>query len=404
MRKLLFLSVLLIIGAGIFTSVFGQADVGIQAKFAGGEVVSVSDSKIVLKTKDGEIEVVLSESTAYKRVPPENPTLKAAVDSNFSEIGTGDKLLVTGTVGEDKKSVPAKTIYLITKSDIAQRQAKESQEWKTRGIAGKVVSVDPLNKEITISTRSIVGETKTVISPKEEVHYKRYAQDSIKFSEATESTLGAINPGDMIRALGDRGESNTFKAELIVTGAFQTTAGTILSVDPEKNEVTVNDIQTKKPVTVVISQTSIVKEFPAEMAQRLAMMQMMRASGAQPPQGGGQRQGGDRPPQENAGSGQQSGQGRPGMGGGMRGGSIDDMLERFPNITVADLKVGEMIAVSSSKTANPERITAIKLLSGVEPFLKVPQMTAGRGGRGGQSGGQDSGFNIPGLDDGFGVP
>lgn len=76
------------------------------------------------------------------------------------------------------------------------------------------------------------------------------------------------------------------------------------------------------------------------------------------------------------------------------GGNIDDLLERFPNITIADLKVGDMIAVSSTKSAIAERINAIKLLSGVEPFLKAQQQTA----TGRQRGGQDGGLQIPGLD------
>ncbi len=83
-------------------------------------------------------------------------------------------------------------------------------------------------------------------------------------------------------------------------------------------------------------------------------------------------------------------------GGG--GGNIDDMLERFPNITVENLKVGEMIAVSSTKSVNQERITAIKLLSGVEPFLKMQQASGQTQGRGRRS--QDTGFSIPGLEGG----
>jgi len=81
-------------------------------------------------------------------------------------------------------------------------------------------------------------------------------------------------------------------------------------------------------------------------------------------------------------------------GGGSAG--LDDMFERFPSITVADLKVGQMIAVSSSKGTDASRINAIKLLSGVETFLRQPQ-----GGRRPSMGGADSGFSIPGLD-GFG--
>jgi len=75
------------------------------------------------------------------------------------------------------------------------------------------------------------------------------------------------------------------------------------------------------------------------------------------------------------------------------------MLERFPTITLADLKVGSMIAFSSSKGTIQERITAIKLLSGVEPFLNTPQAGNNGGRRGGQAG-ANSGFSIPGLEGG----
>jgi hypothetical protein len=76
------------------------------------------------------------------------------------------------------------------------------------------------------------------------------------------------------------------------------------------------------------------------------------------------------------------------------------MLERFPSITVADLKPGEVIAVSSTKTANLDRITAIKVLAGVEPFLRVAQAQAAASGGRGQG---TLSLDIPGLD-GFGGP
>jgi hypothetical protein len=90
------------------------------------------------------------------------------------------------------------------------------------------------------------------------------------------------------------------------------------------------------------------------------------------------------------------------MGGGMRpggGGGLDDMLDRFPNITAADLKAGDVIAVSSTKNGELDRVTAIKLLSGVEPFLRAAQMASA------QQGGprRQLDLNIPGLD-GFGTP
>ena len=84
-----------------------------------------------------------------------------------------------------------------------------------------------------------------------------------------------------------------------------------------------------------------------------------------------------------------------GAQGGGRGpaGGIDDMLERFPDMKASELKVGDMIAISSTK-GGVDRIKAIKLLAGVEPFLRAAQASSGANrGRG-----VDGGFTIPGLD------
>jgi len=138
-----------------------------------------------------------------------------------------------------------------------------------------------------------------------------------------------------------------------------------------------------------LGSASLLKKFPEEMAQRMAGMQA----------GGGIRPGGTGASSAPAGGGQPgtpsgTGGGRGGFGNGPRAGGIDDMLERFPNITAADLKAGDMIAVSSSKSGNTDRITAIKLLAGVEPFIRAAQAT--NGGQRGRQGSQS--LSIPGLE------
>lgn len=362
------------------------ADVGIKPNFAGGEVVSVESGKIVLQTKDGAIDVVLSAATEYKRVPPENPTLKAAVAAALADVGAGDKLLVTGTVSADKKQIPAKAVYILSKAEIAQKLSKEAEEWRKRGIVGRATKVDFQTGQITISVRGSAGETETVVSPKENARFLRYAPDSIKYSEAKPSNVREIFVGDIVRALGDRSEDGaSFKAEQVLSGAFQTVGGTVKSVDTAKNEIVIENIQTKKDVTIAVSDVSTLKKFPAEMAQRMAQFQARGAGGIQPPQSGGQPQ----PPQGQT----PNRTGPPNGGGGMRG-DINDMFERLPVVTLAELKPGEMIAVSSTRTDNPTRITAIRLLAGVEPFLRAQQQNPGAGrGRG-----QDSSFSIPGLE------
>ena len=48
------------------------------------------------------------------------------------------------------------------------------------------------------------------------------------------------------------------------------------------------------------------------------------------------------------------------------------MIDSSPAVTLADLKNGDAIVVSSTVGATAGKITAIKLLAGVEPILTKP--------------------------------
>ncbi len=387
----------LTVGLFIFTVIAGTTAMaqGVKPSVITGDVASVSDGKIVVNAKDGAIDAVISATTAFKRVLPENPSPAAAVASNISEIGVGDKIMVTGILAADGKSLPARAVYLMTKSDLSQKKAKDTEAWRTRGITGKVSKVNEQTGQITVDIRSLMGSTAVTVTPKADAKFIRYAPDSEKFDEARPSSLAEIKVGDNLRALGDKSSDGTaVSAETVLTGSFQTVAGTVVSVDPAKNEIVINNFQTKKPVTISLATATTLKRFPEEMAQRMAGMQGGAAGGVQgvrpvgggtPPASGGQQTGG------------QTGGGRT-FGGGRAGGGIDEMLDRFPTISAADLKVGDMIAASSSKSDNQDHIRAIKLLAGVEPFIKIAQMQAAAGGQRQGGGGRGVDFNIPGLD------
>ncbi len=393
-------SVLIFLFSGVFAIAFGQT-AAVKPSVISGDVVAVSEKAIVLNVKTTQVEVGLTDKTEFKRVSPINPSLQVATAAALTDVAVGDKLMVTGILAADGKSIPARAVYLMTKSDISKKNAKEAEEWRTRGIAGKVLSVNSQTNQINLEIRGLTGSSNVMLTPKENAKFKRYAQDSVRFDEAKDSSLAEVKTGDMIRALGDKStDGASFAAEQVVAGAFQTIAGTVKSVDASKNEVLITDLQTKKDVTVVIGDTSVLKRFPAEMAEGMARMQMMGAGGARPV-------GGAQPPQQprpapTVGQGQTpGGAGRPGMGGQRPGsGGLDDMLERLPGITAADLKAGDMIAISSTRNGSAARVKAIKLVAGVEPFLRLAQ--TGNGGRRGQ-GGVDAGFSIPGLD-GIGFP
>lgn len=394
----------LIVAASAITS-FGQvnADVGIKATFAGGDVTAIGDNKISLNTVDGPIEVLIVSASAFKKVTAENLSLKGAVPSSVSEIAVGDKLLVSGLVADDKKSITAKTVYLMSKDSIAQRNAKDAEDWRVRGTYGRVVSIDPMTNFIKVSTGLGPMAREITVKPDASTQFMRFAPDSNQFSSAGKSVISEIQNGDQISVLGTRNEDGSeITAEKVVTGTFSQTSGTVKSIDLAKGEMTIHETFGKKDVTVSILPTSVLKQFPEELAQRMAMVSVMSA--------GGFRQGGQQNQQPNPQNTQQNPQNPqnaertpgqfPGGGqGGARRGGLDD--SNFPVLKLSDFKVGDVIAVLSSKSADPASVRAIRILNGIKPFIDAQEAMAARGGGQRGRGGADSGFTIPGLD-GFG--
>ena len=383
LRNTIAIGIILLLSA----AAFGQ----VKASLFMGEVTSLAADKIALKTDKGNVEIALSDKTEYKRVlAAEKISFANASPAAFADINVGDKVIASVLPADGGKWQPARTIYLMTKADLAQKQAKETAEWKTRGIAGRITAINPETKTLTVQIGGLMGTSTIAVTPKEKATFLHYAPDSVRFDEAKPSSFGDAKVGDQLRAIGDKSaDGATFAAEKVLLGSFQTVAGTVKTVDTEKNEIVITDLSTRKDITVSTANVTTFKRFPEEMAQRMA-----GGGGVRPP-GQGQAQ-----PAGQTGTPNAAGQGgvRPGgFGGGRPGaGSIDEMLERFPTITTADLKPGDMIAVASSKGATPDRIKAFKLLAGVEPFIRMAQTAAtGNGGRGQQA---NLNISIPGLD------
>jgi hypothetical protein len=380
-----------------------QADKGITPNSAIGEVKAIdpASNQLIVKTDAGSVvTVTVSDKTVYMRLAPGEITLKNAIKIAFTEVAEGDRVWARGKVSEDLKSVPAAALIVMNKADIAKKQDAERAEWRRRGILGVVSAVNPESKEITISSRSLAGSQSIIIPVAEKVDVRRYAPDSIKFSDAKPGTVDEVKVGDQLRALGERSpDGSRFTAEKVVTGSFRTVAGTVSTVDAATGEIKVSDLQTKQPLTVVIKQDAVLRKFPA--AGEMAMFGRGPGAGqGGPPTGQSgaptQGPGGGRP--------QPAGGGTPGPGGGGRaggrGGNIQEMLEGLPTIALADVKVGDTIIVSSTKGADPARLTAISLVTGADTLLN---MMAARQQQ--QTGGQSAPNPAAGLGSGiqFGI-
>jgi len=311
--------------------------------------------QLIIKTDAGSLVTVsLSDATSYMRVAPGEKTLTNATKITFADVAEGDRVLAMGKVSEDQKLVPARTLVVMTKADIAKKQEAERAEWKRRGVLGIITALKPETKEITITSRGMAGPQPLIIPISDKVELRRYAPDSIKFADASVAKFDELKVGDQLRALGERNPAGTtFTAEKVVTGSFKTVAGVITAIDQATGEVKINDMQTKQPLTIVVKQDAVLRKFPA--ASEMGGMMMARpAGGGQSPAGAGPGPGG-----------------RAGGPGGVGGSNMQEMLERLPTIAIADVKVGDTIIVSSTKGADPTRLTAISLITGADTLLNM---------------------------------
>jgi hypothetical protein len=384
MRALVYTAISLITLSVATSVATAQAtDPSIAAKHAIGEVktIDAATKQLTIKTDAGSVvTVTVSDKTTYKKLAPGEQTLTNATDITFTEIAEGDRVMARGTVAEDRKSVPASQVIVMTKGDLAKKQEAERLEWRRRGILGVISALKPDTKEITIMHRTMAGQQSVVIPVSEKTEMKRYAPDSIKFGDAKPSTFTELKVGDQLRALGDRTEDPLrFNAQKVVTGSFRTVGGVVTAVDPATGEIKINELEKKTPLTIVVKQDAVLRKFPADMA---AMMGGFgrgpggpggAPAGGQPAQGQPQQGGQGQPaarPQGPGGPGGGPGAG-PGGPGGRGGFNINDMLERLPVISVADVKVGDTIIVSSTQGVDPTRLTAISLVAGADTLLAM---------------------------------
>jgi co-chaperonin GroES (HSP10) len=353
-----------------------QADAGITQTRVLGEVTAIdaNGKQMTVKTEAGSIvTVILDDKTEYLRVPPGETSLDKAIKIASSEVGVGDKIYVRGRVSEDKKSVPAQRLIVMSKADIQKKHDQERAEWRRRGVSGIVIKLDAENKEVTIQTRGREGVKPLIVAAPDSVKFRRYAPDSVKFSDAKPSSFTELQVGDQLRALGDKSADGArFTAEQIVTGSFRTIGGTVTAVAADTGEIKITMLGSKQAFTIQVNKDSMLRRIPPQVAMMIAMRSQGGEGGSSPGAGAGQAPPGGGPP--GGGGGARPG-GQPGMGpGGERmrpegGGDFQDMLERMPPVTLAEIKPGDVIAVSSTAGADPSRLTAITLVTGVDAIL-----------------------------------
>jgi Domain of unknown function (DUF5666) len=347
-----------------------------------GTVKVVSSNTITLTTNTGtDVDILVQDSTRLVKTAPGQKDLKGATPIQLQEVQVGDRVLVLGTAADDGKSVLAASVIVMKKTDIADKQQHDRDDWQKRGVGGLVKTIDSGTGTITISSAA-AGATKTIeVHTSKDTIVRRYSPDSVKFDDAKIATIDQVKPGDQLRARGNRTpDGDAVTAEEIVSGTFRNIAGTVTSVDPGKNTVSILDLLTKKPVVVQVTVDSQLRKLPALMAQRIAM----RLKGISPEAvSGSGLSSGNVPPNASGNPASNSGAGTgstPGgnAGGARQGGGADfqQMLARMPEVKLADFQKGDAIIVVATQGTETSAPSAITLLSGVEPLLTASPAAA----------------------------
>lgn len=315
--------------------------------------LDIASSSLTLKTDAGiELAVQMAPNVAVRRVAPGETNLANATPIAVTDIALGDRVLARGV--NANQIVSATLIVVVSQGDIKKKQAAERADWDRRGVVGIVTAVAA--DSVSIRSRTLAGTGLIVVAPKPGAAIRKYEPDSINFADAKPANFRDIKTGDQVRARGDKSPDGArLTAEEMIFGTFKTIAAVVVSVDAPAGEIKINDLDSKKVMTVKVNKDSVMRKLPPPLAQSIAARVHGQARAAAAPAGAPPAGGGSAP-------------------------DLQQIIERSPALTLADLKARDAIVVSSTVGATADRITAITLLAGVEPILTKPgtqQMSLG---------------------------
>jgi hypothetical protein len=302
----------------------------VTATYVVGSVSSIDPvaRRLKVATKQGEFTAQLDERVKYLRVQPGETNLEKAAPASLAEVAVGDQVTVLGRVAIEQKFVPARTLVLMKKEDIAQAHQREREEWRRDGIAGRITAVEREKREIVMLARTREGEQSLTLSVPESVSLRRYPPDAVRFSEAVPGKFDELQVGDQIYALGEKGpDGKSFTLRALVAGSFRMVGGRVISVKADRREVVISDLQSNRPVTVAVTDGTILRRIRPQDAPALLR----------------------------------------------RSDEAGDPVEHLPTFDFAELKVGDTVIASSTTGASPARVTAILLATGAELIINAGQ-------------------------------
>ena len=346
MRILTFVSVITV--ALLSAQVFSQTQPKVESVIGAIVAIDASAQSATIKTDADTIVAVKADAnTVFLRIPAGEKTLAKAAPIQLADIVVGDRVLAHGTRAGNQ--FVAQRLVVMPKAEVEKKRAHDLEEWKQRGIGGVVRDVNAQNGEINLELRGATAGGRVVIATTN-AGFRRYAPESLRFEDARRSSFAEVRVGDQLRALEAKSaDGHSFKAEEIIFGSFKTIGVTVSKIDLEKREISATTLDQRKPITISINGESVLHRIPAPVAATIAQ----RALGNRPPSGG---------PASSTTTSKSAGQ--PVI-------DVQQMIDALPDISLTEIKAGDVLAVTSAIGKDESRLTAIKLAAGVDLVLKA---------------------------------
>ncbi|MDQ5846672.1 MAG: DUF5666 domain-containing protein [Acidobacteriota bacterium] len=380
MKRSVFISLAISLLLAATSNTFGQVtDTGTATNATQSRVVGVvtgvdtATGRITVKSDAGEVTTINTSSTSsLMRLPPGETSAQKAAKIVLTDIAVGDRLFARGALAADQKSVDAKQV-VVTGAAVAssgQDEQRQREEFRQRGLMGRITALNADKKEITVQSRGREGTGPITVSASDATRFFRYAPDSMDIKNALRVSFPELRVGDQLRALGNRSSDGTqFAAEEIIAGSMARIVGQVVSVNPAKNEITIKNSQGQN-IKVAIGARSSLRRVTPEAAASLEASRPARPAGDRQRRDRQASEAGQETAPRERRDGTARGAGGGGGGGNWRGGrGFQDMLQSLPAITVSDLKKGDTVFVSGSEGADPSHVTAIMLVTGDQAFM-----------------------------------
>jgi len=373
-----------------------------------GTVTAVDQPSHTVSVKEDktgtEYKIDLANTKTLLRVAPGAKDLKEAARITAADLAVGDRVQVGGSKSPDNASViVARSVILMSARDLQQLHQEQQAAWQ-HSTAGVVTAIDAAAHKLEVTARTSQGP-KPMSVDAANAAFTRYSPKTP--GTPAPSAFGDIQAGDQVRIIGQKNaDESAITAERIYSSSFRTVVGTVSSIAPDGSEITIKNLQTKRPMTISLNGNSAVRKLPPMMAYILAR----RFNPDFHAPAGGAHATPDAGPGNSAGAppyGAKAGEAHPGTGPGAEGhpahaagtGDLSQMLERLPKIATTDLKAGDAVVISGSPESDDNsHLLASTIIAGVEPIFQSasPRQAQSLGDWGASLGGGGSEEGMPG--------